>query len=283
LQTRDHETAVAAVPAESAQRTSLLARANSPLTIWALIILLPLAGFGVARIFHKTAPSATVPGVTSIGSIAWPRTPGPQPSPTQPIATGAPIAPVDSLVSGLEQRLDLDPTDAKGWALLAQSYAFLGNRAQAESALAKAVALGLDETDLRQRIELASGSKKSGDPGNLSGGTVVIRGMVKLASTQPLELPSEARLFITAKSTDGSTLPVAVIGQPVAEFPYQFELSDRNAMMPGVKLSDFETVALSARVSLTGTAQRSAGDLESAVKVIKLGQPGLVDLVIENR
>ena len=42
-----------------------------------------------------------------------------------------------------------------GWVLLAQSYAFLGDESQVEHAVQRAVALGVDEATLRDRINLA--------------------------------------------------------------------------------------------------------------------------------
>ena len=66
------------------------------------------------------------------------------------------IAPVESLVAGLEDRLAKEPNDAKGWALLAQSYSFTGNAAGAEDAVKKAVALGFDEQSLRERVSGAA-------------------------------------------------------------------------------------------------------------------------------
>lgn len=66
------------------------------------------------------------------------------------------IASVPSLIGGLEKRLESNPDDARGWALLAQSYAFTGRLDAAERALQRAVALGADETDLRQRVQSAS-------------------------------------------------------------------------------------------------------------------------------
>jgi cytochrome c-type biogenesis protein CcmH len=187
------------------------------------------------------------------------------------------------MIAGLEERLAREPGDAKGWALLAQSYAFLGNSLQAEAALEKAVALGMEEENLRQRVNLASNSPAQPSRGNLLPSSVVIHGLVKLASATPVELAPESRLFVTARATDGSTVPVAVLGQRVTDFPFQFMLGDENAMMPGVKLSDFEEIALSARISQSGTAERSDDDLVSPVKLIRPAEPGWVDLVIENR
>ena len=90
-------------------------------------------------------------------SIAWPVK---EPLPTLPPAaseTGTAVhaASVDSLVGGLEKRLAAEPDDSAGWALLAQSYAFVGNREGAETALQRAVALGVDEATLRERVQSA--------------------------------------------------------------------------------------------------------------------------------
>ena len=65
------------------------------------------------------------------------------------------VAGIPSLISGLEQRLELQPDDPKGWALLAQSYAFVGKSELAEEALRRAVELGMSEADLRTRVESA--------------------------------------------------------------------------------------------------------------------------------
>lgn len=74
-------------------------------------------------------------------------------------ASGTPapmqVASVPSLLGGLERRLENDPADKQGWALLAQSYAFVGDAQKAEQALGRAVALGFDEAELRQRVASA--------------------------------------------------------------------------------------------------------------------------------
>jgi cytochrome c-type biogenesis protein CcmH/NrfG len=91
-------------------------------------------------------------------SIAWPLVePLPALSPTSLREASAPIqaAPVESLIGGLEARLAAEPEDSAGWALLAQSYAFVSNRDGAETALRRAVELGADEAALRERVRSA--------------------------------------------------------------------------------------------------------------------------------
>lgn len=68
---------------------------------------------------------------------------------------GSPVGSVESMIGGLEKRLEQQPDDADGWALLAQSYAFIGDAAGVDKALAKAIALGVDEQTLRARIDQA--------------------------------------------------------------------------------------------------------------------------------
>lgn len=95
--------------------------------------------------------------VRSLDSLAWPTTrasPTPQPPPAA-VPPAAQVASVDSLVGGLEARLAANHDDAEGWALLAQSYAYTANEEAVERAVQRAVALGVDETSLRERVATA--------------------------------------------------------------------------------------------------------------------------------
>ena len=122
------------------------------------IVALGLWSAAVAiKLYVDHADEAAAAAHTS-ASIAWPVK---EPLPTLPAtassATGAPVqaAPVESLIGGLEARLAAEPEDSAGWALLAQSYAFVSDRDGAETALQRAVALGADEAALRERVRSA--------------------------------------------------------------------------------------------------------------------------------
>jgi len=125
--------------------------------LWTVAVIVPIATAVVAGVVgdHSTTETAAIAG---LDSIAWPRESTLR-SPTPPAPTS--VAPVGDLITGLEQRLANQPDDAKGWALLAQSYAFVANTHGAEVALARAVELGFDESDLRNRIGLASQSSQT--------------------------------------------------------------------------------------------------------------------------
>ena len=70
-----------------------------------------------------------------------------------PADDGKKAASVDELLAGLEQRLQDDPDDAKGWLLLAKSYDHLGREQDAVAAYEKATQLGLTDSELEARLK----------------------------------------------------------------------------------------------------------------------------------
>ena len=77
-----------------------------------------------------------------------------------------------------------------------------------------------------------------------------------------------------------SEAPLAVLRKRVADLPLQFVLDDSMAMAPGMNLSRFDSVIVGARISKSGNAVRSPGDLEGYSKAVKTGTSG-INLVID--
>lgn len=67
---------------------------------------------------------------------------------------------VPAMIAQLENRLAFQPNDAKGWSLLAQSYAFIGNSSGIEHAVANAVRLGAQENILRSQISVVENERR---------------------------------------------------------------------------------------------------------------------------
>ena len=61
---------------------------------------------------------------------------------TNDVADKTELGSVESMVGGLEQRLQKKPDDGKGWLLLAKSYRHMGRMDDARDAYQKAEALG---------------------------------------------------------------------------------------------------------------------------------------------
>ena len=92
--------------------------------------------------------------------------------------------------------------------------------------------------------------------------------------------PSDV-VFIYAKAIDGPRLPLAIIKSTAGQLPISFTLSDEQSMSPQFKLSQFNEVSLTARVSKTGNAIPEKGDLIGVIPKLKLGEKN-IQLVIQN-
>lgn len=86
-----------------------------------------------------------------------------------------------------------------------------------------------------------------------AGATLKVR--VSLAAElQGKVLPSDS-VFIFAKASAGPPMPLAVKRLTVADLPAEVSLSDSDAMLPQLKLSNFPQVQLQARISRAGNAK----------------------------
>ena len=69
-----------------------------------------------------------------------------------PASADGKVPSVATMVVGLEDRLENEPDDGKGWLLLAKSYDFLGRDADARAAYRKADALGNGDAELAAKL-----------------------------------------------------------------------------------------------------------------------------------
>ena len=75
-------------------------------------------------------------------------------------------------------------------------------------------------------------------------------------------------VFIYAKAMNGPPMPLAVKRITVAELPIEVELSDADAMLPSMKLSQYENIIVGARVSKSGNPVAQAGDLYFELELV---------------
>lgn len=191
----------------------------------------------------------------------------------EPNPEGKSLGSVDSLLTGLEARLQADPSDAKGWLLLAKSYSHLGRTNDALTAYAKAKALGQADLKFEALLEGAGGQSVA---------SPTIRGRLTVADIAKSQLDPTDTIFIFAKSTDGSAMPVAVLRKTAGDLPLDFELSDLHAMSAAANLSGTSAVTVSARVSKSGNAMQAEPGLEVVSQPIEVGEDVLVELQLGN-
>ncbi len=268
---------------------------------------------------------------------------------------------IEPLLNLLKAKLEKNPGDGTGWALLARSYVEIGRHAEAISAYEKAVKVTPDDpqllADYADVLAVVNDHKLAGKPEALvnqalkldphhtkalmlaataafdrkdykqaikfwerlqkdlpadsdilpevkaalnesyalsgvkptataaqqavSAVTVAtgISGTVRIAPALASKLDPDATVFIFARATQGSPMPLAIVQTTAKNLPYTFHLDNSSALMPDHKLSQASEVVLVARVSKSGDAKQQAGDLEGVTATIKpVG--GTVDIEI---
>lgn len=92
---------------------------------------------------------------------------------------------------------------------------------------------------------------------------------VDLADSIKSKVPVNSDLFVLAKAEQGPPMPLAVQRIAVSNWPVTVTLDDSMAMMETLKLSEFENVVITARISKNGVGNAKAGDLQGVSGVIK--------------
>ena len=93
-------------------------------------------------------------------------------------------------------------------------------------------------------------------------------------------LNGPAALFIFARNAQGGGPPIAVLRRSSDELPTTVRLTDRDAMLPGTRLMNFDRLKLVARVSLGGTPTAQSGDFFGQVDY-SIRDDGPVSLLID--
>lgn len=282
-----------------------------------------------------------------------------------------PMLSIDEMVLKLEQRLQANPEDARGWIMLGRTYTALNQLGQARQAYLEAVkrapanaevlfhltevtaALqnnslsGEPETYLNLGLQLDPQSRQGrwllgilafqqGDPekavglweqllaegdnaeekellksfiqearnmmpgeelarapasteespaaspapDNSAGSQVSVS--VRLADNLATRVSDNDTLFVYAKAASGPPMPLAIVRTTAGKLPLRVTLDDSQAMMPQMKLSSFNQVIINARISKSGNATPTPGDLQGVSKTIDPASNPVVDVVIDS-
>ncbi|WP_394000673.1 tetratricopeptide repeat protein [Luteimonas sp. WGS1318] len=139
---------------------------------------------------------------------------------------------------------------------------------------------------LRAQIDVARAAAGLPSPAEdtaTSPGAYALRVRVQLddaARAQLARLPASAQVFVIARATDGTPMPVAVQRRAPDAWPLEIVLDDGDGPMPTRRLSALDAVEVSARLSATGSADRADGDLESTSVRVALPAQDTIDLLI---
>jgi cytochrome c-type biogenesis protein CcmH len=104
---------------------------------------------------------------------------------------------------------------------------------------------------------------------------------VTLAEALQEQVKPGDTLFVYARATQGSPMPLAIVKKSASELPITVVLDDSMAMTPSMKLSSFKEVMILARVSSSGSAMLQSGDLQGKVSPVILGKQDKIVIMID--
>jgi hypothetical protein len=169
-----------------------------------------------------------------------------------------PIGSVASMLEGLKTRLESEPEDAGSWLLLAKSYQHLDQTEDADAAYQRARSLGKNDPAFEQSQSNVVSAEVSVP---LDVGPS-LRGQISLAPDAAALVEPGDTVFIFAKESIEQRMPVVAVRKPASELPIQFVLTDRDVMISGTTLAQFEQLVVTARISRSGLATEVVAGLE---------------------
>ena len=106
---------------------------------------------------------------------------------------------------------------------------------------------------------------------------------VDLAPDIAAAAAAEDTVFIFARATQGPRMPLAIVRKQVSDLPVTVTLNDSQAMMPTMKLSNFEQVEIGARISKSGNAMPQSGDLQGSRSPVSTDESQTIEITIDSR
>jgi cytochrome c-type biogenesis protein CcmH len=177
----------------------------------------------------------------------------------------------------IDSALAADPANAKALWLKASQAHELHHYTDALAWWRKLLAvLPADSPDTRiingniaEDSQLAGLPAGSGNPAAAGDASAQVSGTVTIDTALAARVQPGATLFIYAKAADSPGPPLAVLRTSAGAWPVNFKLDDSMAMLPTRRLSQFDKVVIEARVSRSGQAAPSSGDLYVTSAVLR--------------
>lgn len=130
------------------------------------------------------------------------------------------------------------------------------------------------------QAQIAIAREAAGQPSDTSAtAPALLQVRVQLpASLKTGDWPASTQVFVLARAVGGPPMPVAARKLPLAGFPATVGLGDGDSPMPTAPLSAHREVEVLARISRSGSANRSEDDLQTVPVKVSLPHDGVVEL-----
>lgn len=191
----------------------------------------------------------------------------------------------------IEQALKLDPANMKALVLAGTGAFNRGDFAKAVLYWDRAGQIGPPDNPMAQQARAAAAEARAagqlpplpvataatavGTTPAAMPAPAAVSGTVSLAPSLRGKVSPDDTVFIVARPSDGSRMPLAIVRKQVRDLPYLFTLDDSQAMSPATKLSTAATVIVVARISKSGQASPQPGDLEGVTAQVAVGSTGV--------
>lgn len=126
-----------------------------------------------------------------------------------------------------------------------------------------------------------SGGGSSSQQAQATAPSVAVRVTISLSPELNGRAKPDDPVYIFARAAKGPPMPLAIVRKQVKDLPISVTLDDTQAMMPQMKLSNFDQVVVGARVAKSGNAKGAPGDLEGWSQPLTTRETTTVKLVID--
>lgn len=153
---------------------------------------------------------------------------------------------------------------------------------QARAAAAQSGQLAAAESPATDKAQHQAGSGMQANQKPVpagSAGAGQVSGEVQVTPVLAKRIRPGDTLFVFARAVDGPRMPLAIIRQSASGLPFTFTLDDSSAMAPQLRISGFKQVIVGARISPSGNATPSSGDLMGQIGPIDVGAGKLVLMI----
>lgn len=186
----------------------------------------------------------------------------------------------DTAVAWLQQARSLAPDAERASWLLGIALRQRGRNAEAAdvwSSLLPRLEPGAAQA-LQAQIAIAREAAGQSAEATVAAAPALLQVRVQLPAMKAAEWPASTQVFVLARAVGGPPMPVAARKLPLAGFPATVGLGDADSPMPTAPLSAHREVEVLARISRSGSANRSEDDLQSVPVKVSLPHEGVVEL-----
>lgn len=177
----------------------------------------------------------------------------------------------------LQQAINNHPEHPKLLWLAAMDAAYKNDSALQIDYLKRLAKFIPDDAPERQTVEKMI-TTLSGDTGNEA---ITVNVQLDIKEGLKKHITESSVLFVFAQAVTGPRMPLAVARLDPGDIPDTITLNDDMAMTPNMKLSDHETINITALISHSGQAQSSPGDLRGTVNNVSANNSATVSIIID--